>query len=132
MNTMIAQIAAVTTTIGFFGMMCFQLLLALGFPLGQVAWGGKYKILPPGFRIASLFSAVIFVFASIIVLEKAEVFSVFNSPTVVTYGVWIFTAFLGLNTISNFISRSKLEKCIMTPVSLTLGLLCLTVAITSS
>ncbi len=132
MNAMIAQIAAVAATIGFFGMMCFQLLLALGFPLGQVAWGGKYTKLHPRLRIASLFSAVIFVFASIIVLEKAEVFSVFDSPMVVTYGVWIFTAFLGLNTISNFISRSKLEKRIMTPIALTLGLLCLTVAITSS
>ena len=129
---MIAQIAAVVTTIGFFGLMCFQILLALGFPFGQAAWGGKYKILPHGFRIASLFAAMIFVFASIIVLEKTEIFSVINSPTVVTYGVWIFAAFLGLNTISNFISRSKLEKLIMTPVSLTLGLLCLTVAITSS
>ena len=132
MNTMIAQIAAVVATIGFFGLMCFQILLALGFPFGNAAWGGKYRILPPIFRIASLFSAAIFVFVSIIVLEKAGVFSVFYSPTVVTYGVWIFTAFLGLNTISNFMSRSKLEKRIMTPVSLTLSLSCLTVAIFSS
>ena len=132
MNAMIAQIAAVVATIGLFGLMCFQILLALGFPFGKAAWGGKYKILPPGFRIASLFSAVIYVFVSIVVLEKAEVFSVLNSPTVVTYGVWIFTVFLGLNTISNFISRSKLEKRIMTPTTLALGLLCLTVAITSS
>ncbi len=132
MNAMIAQIAAVLTTIGLFGLMCFQILLALGFPFGKAAWGGKYRILPLGFRIASLFSALIYVFVSIIVLEKAEVSSVINSPTVVTYGVWIFTAFLGLNTISNFISRSKLEKCIMTPVSLALGLLGLLVALTSS
>ncbi|MFC1893218.1 hypothetical protein ACFLYR_04170 [Chloroflexota bacterium] len=129
---MIAQIAAVVATIGFFGLMCFQILLALGFPFGEAAWGGKYRILPPVFRTASLFSAAIFVFVSIIVLDKAGIFSVFNSPTVVTYGVWILTAFLGLNTFSNFISRSKLEKRIMTPISFTLGLLCLLVALTSS
>ena len=132
MLTMIAQVAAVVATIGFFGLMCFQILLALGFPFGKAAWGGKYTILPNGFRIASLFSAVIYVFVSIIVLERAIVFTVINSSTVVTYGVWIFTAFLGLNTISNFISRSKLEKLIMTPVSFTLGLLCLLVALTAS
>ena len=132
MITMIAQIAAVIATIGLFGLMCFQILLALGFPFGKAAWGGKYKILPAGLRIAILFSAVILVFVSIIVMEKAEVFSVFNSPSVVTYGVWIFTAFLGLNTISNFISRSKLEKRIMTPITLTLSLFFLTVAVTSS
>ena len=129
---MVAQIAALTAAIGFFGIMCFQILLALGFPFGQAAWGGKYKRLPPGFRIASLFSAGIMAFASIIVLEKAAIFSAINNSTVVTTGVWIFTAFLGLNTISNFISRSKWEKRIMTPVSLILSLLCLTVALTSS
>ncbi|MFC2000905.1 hypothetical protein ACFLUZ_00160 [Chloroflexota bacterium] len=128
---MIAQIAAVVAAIGFFGIVCFQILLALGFPLGQAAWGGKYKKLPPVFRIASLFSAGIMVFALIIVLEKANLLSVLHSPKVVTYGIWVLAAFLGLNTIGNFVSRSKWEKRIMTPVSLTLSLLCLTVAITS-
>ena len=132
MNTMIAQIAAVVTAIGCSGIMSFQILLAPGFPFGQAAWGGKCKKLPPGFRIASLFSAGIMAFAAILVLEKAAIFSAVNSPKVVTYGVWILAAFLGLNTISNFVSRSKLEKRIMTPVSLTLCLVCLTVAITSS
>ena len=75
MNTMITQIAAIVAAIGFFGLLCFQILLALGFPLGKAAWGGKYKKLPPGFRIASLFSAGIMVFASIFVLEKAAMFS---------------------------------------------------------
>ena len=116
---MVAQIAALAAVIGFFGIMCFQILLALGFPFGQAAWGGKYKKLPPGFRIASLFSVAIYVFTSLLVLEKAAIVSVINNSTVVTTGVWIFTAFLGLNTITNFISRSKLEKRIMTPVSFT-------------
>ncbi len=128
----ITQIASWITIFGFFGLMCFQILLALGFPFGEAAWGGKHRILPPIFRFASLFAAAIFVFVSIIVLEKAGISSVFNNSTVVTYGIWVFTAFFGLNTISNFMSRSKLEKRIMTPVSLTLSLLCLVVAITSS
>lgn len=132
MNTMIAQIASVAAAIGFFGIMSFQVLLALGFPFGQTAWGGKYKKLPLGFRIASFFSAGIMAFAAILVLEKAAIFSVLNTPKVVTFGVWILTAFLGLNTVSNFVSRSKWEKRIMTPVSLTLSLLCLTVAVSSS
>ncbi|HEY90894.1 MAG TPA: hypothetical protein G4O07_03585 [Dehalococcoidia bacterium] len=128
---MIAQIAAWAAVTIFFGLICFQMLLALGLPFGKAAWGGKYRILPPGFRIASLFSAVVYIFVSIIVLEKAEAISVIDNLTAVTYITWIFTAFLGLNTISNFISRSKLEKRIMTPVSLTLALLCFIVAFTS-
>ena len=129
---MIAQIASVVAAIGFLGLMCFQILLALGLPFGQVAWGGKFKKLPLGFRLASLFSAGIMAFAAILVLEKATIFSVLNTPKVVTFGIWILAAFLGLNTISNFISRSKWEKRIMTPISLILSLLCLTVAISSS
>ena len=96
---MIAQIASVVAAIGFFGGMCYQMLLALGFPFGQAAWGGKHKKLPPRLRIASLFSAGIFVFSSLVVLGKAAIFPVLNSPTVVTYGVWILAAFLGLNAM---------------------------------
>jgi len=62
---MTAQIASVVSAIGFFGLTCFHILLALGFPFGQVAWGGKYKLLPLGFRLGILFSAGIMVFAAI-------------------------------------------------------------------
>lgn len=74
---------------------------------------------------------MIYVFASIIVLEKAVIVSVINNSTVVTTGVWGLVAFIALNTLGNLAPPSKLEKLIMTPVSLTLGLLCLTVAITA-
>ncbi len=133
MKTMIAQIAAVVASVVFFGMMCFRLSLALGFPLGQASWGGKYiGKLPPRFRIASLFSAAIFVVASLFVLEKADVFSVFNSPNIVTVGVWVLAGFIALSALGNFVSQSKWEKRIMAPIGLTLSLLCIIVAITSS
>lgn len=131
MNIMIAQIAAVAVVIGFFGLMCFQVLLALGLPFGKVAWGGKYTVLPPGLRVASLFSLAIYVMASIFILEKAGMITVFNSPALVSKGVWVLTAFLFLNIISNFISHSRLEKLIMTPITVALGLLCLAVVITA-
>ncbi len=130
---MIAQIAAVAASAGFLGMMCFQILLALGFPLGQASWGGKYTgKLPPRLRIASLFSAGIFVIASLFVLERADMFSVFNSPNVVTVGVWVLAGFSALSALGNFVSKSKWEKRIMAPIALTLSLLCIIVAITSS
>ena len=129
---MITELAAWVATIGFFGLMCFQILLALGFPYGKAAWGGKYIKLPSRLRIASLFSAGVFVVASLFVLERADVLSVFNSSTITTIAVWILVAFLGLNTLGNFASKSKPEKRIMTPISLTLTLLCLIVAITAN
>jgi hypothetical protein len=129
---MITELAAWVAAIGFLGLMCFQILLALGFPYGRAAWGGKYIKLPSRLRIASLFSAGVSVVASLFVLEKADILSVFNSSTVVTIGVWILVSFLGLNTLGNFASKSKLEKRIMTPISLTIALLCLIVAITAN
>jgi hypothetical protein len=126
------ELAAWVAVVGFIGLMCFQLLLALGFPYGQAAWGGKYIKLPSNLRIASLFSAGVFVVASLFVLERADILTVFNSSTVVTIGVWILVAFLGLNTLGNFASKSRVEKRIMTPISLTLALLCLIVAITAN
>ncbi len=84
MNAVIAQIVAIATTIGFLGLMCFQILLALGFPFGQVVWGGKYIKLPPGLRIASIFSVAIYVLASILVLERAAIVSVINKSTLLS------------------------------------------------
>jgi len=132
MNTMITQISAWFAVAGFFGLMCFQILLALGFPYGKAAWGGKHVKLPSSLRIASLFSAGVFVVASLFVLERADILLVFNSPTIVTIILWILVSFLGLNTLSNLASRSKLEKRIMTPISLILALLCLIVSITAN
>jgi len=56
MSATTGQVAAWVATAGFIRMICFQVLLALGFPLGQSAWGGKHKKLPPSLRVASPFS----------------------------------------------------------------------------
>lgn len=130
-KTMTAQVAAIIATTGFFGLMCFQLLLAAGLPIGHLAWGGKYERLPAPLRIASVFSACVFVFASILVLERADVTSILSNSSIATYGVWILTGFFVLNTISNLASRSKWEKRIMAPIALSLCILCIIVAITS-
>ena len=75
---------------------------------------------------------MIFVIAALFVLEKADVFSVFNSPNVVTAGVWVLAGLSALSALGNFVSQSKWEKRIMAPIALTLSLLCIIVAITSS
>ena len=123
------QIAAVLVTIGFFGLMCFQILLASGLPYGKAAWGGRHTRLTVGLRIASGFSAVVFILASLFVLERAGMLAVFNNATLVKTVVWVMVAFFGLNTLGNLASRSRTEKLIMTPVSLVLALLCLLISL---
>ena len=127
----ISQICAVTATIGFVVLMCFQFLLVLGLPLGKAAWGGKYDRLPIGYRIGSFVAIAILLFASISVLELTGLVSVFHNPGLVKNIVWIFTGFFALNTLANLASKSKWEKRIMTPISLVLCLLCIVTVITT-
>ena len=109
-------------------MACFQLLLALGLPLGKFAWGGKHRTLPIGLRIASLVSAGILVVMSLIVLERAGLATVLNHSGAVYYGTWIMAGFFGSNTITNLASKSRLEKSTMTPLALVLCVLCFVIA----
>ena len=48
----LSQLADWIATILLIGLICLQLLLVPGFPLGKAAWGGKYVKLPAGLRIA--------------------------------------------------------------------------------
>ena len=63
--------AAAAAATGFSLLAAFQVLLALGAPLGHAAWGGAQERLPSGLRIASAFAAVVFVVAALIVLGRA-------------------------------------------------------------
>lgn len=99
------------------GMMIFQLLLAIGLPLGRMAWGGKYpNKLPNKMRVASFLSIGILLFAATSILEKSGALITYNNPVIAKYAVWSFAFFLALNTLGNYMSQNKLEKQIMTPV----------------
>ncbi len=128
---LIAQIFAFTASIGFIGLAVFQFLLAIGKPYGKSAWGGKYETLPTSLRIASAASIIIFVTITISILEKAHIILVIHNTTFVTYVVWVFAFYFLLNTFLNLISKSKIEKVIMTPVSFLLSLSCFIVSMLS-
>jgi len=49
----------------FVSIAVFQVLLSLGFPLGEFAMGGYYKVLPKKLRIASAANALILLFMGI-------------------------------------------------------------------
>jgi hypothetical protein len=126
---MIVLIAAIIAVVLFTGMIVFQLLLVLGLPFGHLAYGGKYEKLPSKMKIVSLVGIVIFIFAILSVLERAGIIIIFNNPMFVTVFVWIIAIYLVFNTLMNAISKSKWEKLIMTPISLTLAICCFIVVI---
>ncbi|MBY0155669.1 hypothetical protein AADC60_15685 [Cytobacillus pseudoceanisediminis] len=115
---------SIIVAIMFISISFFQVLLSLGYPLGEYAMGGYYKVLPKKLRIVSVINAIILLFMGFVFLQHTDVLSGFDFlPTNIL--VWVFTIFLGFNTIANLISRSEKERLIMTPLSGITFILCL-------
>ena len=126
---MVVLIAAIIAVVVFVVMSVFQLLLALGLPLGKLAYGGKYEKLPTNMRIMSLVAIGIFALGSISVLERAGIITIFNDPIFTLVVVWVIAVYLAFNTLLNAIWKSKQEKLIMAPLSLISAICCFIVAI---
>ena len=96
--------------------------VACGLPLGEFTMGGQHKILPKKFRLASVVSVAIQIFAIIIILQAGGFIPLWLSFKVTKYICFFFAAYLSLNTIMNMISKSRTEKYVMTPLSLIAGI----------
>ena len=126
------QMVAVIGAVGVAGMMIFQILLALGSPLGHAAFGGEHRVLPVKMRCASAASAVIFLVAFFVILARGGlVWAPSRSSLLAEVGIWVLVVLFGLSTLANFSSRSRWERRIMAPVALVLTVCCLTVALHS-
>ena len=96
--------------------------VACGLPLGEFTMGGQHKILPKKFRLASVVSVAIQIFAIIIILQAGGFIPLCLSFKLTKYICFFFAAYLSLNTIMNMISKSRKEKYVMTPLSLIAGI----------
>ncbi len=93
-------------------------LLALGFPYGEFAMGGKYIVMPKRMRIVCGFSVCIQLFAIIILLQTASIIPSLFSVGLTKAICFFFAAYLTLNTFMNLLSNSRKEKWVMTPLAL--------------
>ena len=110
------------------GLGVFQLALAAGAPLGQLAWGGRHHTLPTALRIASAASIALYAGCGAVIADAAGVVDVFDGSWPRT-AVAVLTGYFGLGVIVNAISRSRPERIVMTPVAVALALLFLIVAV---
>ncbi|MFD1739051.1 hypothetical protein ACFSCX_21310 [Bacillus salitolerans] len=129
MEDLYVQLAAILVAILSGGIAVFQILLFLGFPLGEYSWGGKYKgVLPKKIRMMSLPAAVLGLFFGLVFLMHTNLLTIESIlPTNIL--VWVITVFLGLNTLGNLASRSKKEKVVMGPIAAITFLSCLFISI---
>lgn len=93
-------------------------LVACGLPLGEFTMGGQNKILPKPFRLMAFLSLAVQIFAIIIILQSGNYITLWFSPKITKYICIFYAVYLSLNTIMNFLSNSKKEKYVMTPLSL--------------
>src|ERR1700690_3787699 len=100
---------ALVAAAGFAGMAAFQILLALGLPLGHAAFGGTRAVLPEKLRAASVISAVLFLVAIYVVLARGGWFGLAAESTPVHIATWVFAAVFGASTLANLASRSRWE-----------------------
>ena len=95
----------------------FQFLLALALPFGRAAWGGTHRVLPPRLRFLSALSAVPLGLAAWIVLARTGVVAGPWQPATVRAATWFAFSVLALNTVANLVSRSRVERLLMTPAA---------------
>lgn len=111
------------------GMICFQLSMAAGLPLGRFAWGGRSPpALPTSLRWASLAAAPVLALAAWVVLARSGKARPGPDAAWVRAAAWVLAALLTLNTLGNFMSHSPLERAVMTPISLVLAICAFAVA----
>jgi hypothetical protein len=107
----------------------FQLLLALGAPLGRFAWGGQHRVLPTALRAGSVVSIAIYALLATVVLARADLVSPGVPVGVVRTATWVIVAYLLLGAGLNLTSRSKPERAVMSPVTAVLCALYAVVAL---
>ena len=111
------QGAAVITVTVLAGLAIVQVLLAAGRPLGALAWGGAYRVLPPGLRVASAATVVIYAAFAAVLLLRAQVVSGAPDHPVIMAGAWVAMAVFALGIPANAMSKSRWERSVMLPAS---------------
>lgn len=101
-----------------FGVIAFQIALALGAPWGAYAMGGAFPgQFPPELRVAAVVQAVILAGLALVVLARAGITLPKWSRTS-RWLVWVVVVFSALSLVLNLITPSARERAIWAPVAL--------------
>ena len=128
----VAEPASIIAACVLTGVAGFQVLLALGTPLGRAAWGGVHRVLPLHLRLASALSAVLLALAAWVVLARTGTVGSPWQPATLRAGTWVFFGFMTLSTIGNLASKSVLERKIMLPLAFSCAVCFFVVAISAA
>jgi hypothetical protein len=120
---------AVVLAVGSLIVTAFQAALTFGAPFGAAALGGTNPgQLPDAVRLVTGFSAVVWLFAAVIVLDRGGFALVALPEAVSRVGTWVLVGLLGLAALMNFASSSPWERFGWGPFSLVMFVLCIVLA----
>ena len=108
---------AIIGAIAFSVVIILSVLIICGLPLGELTMGGQYKVFPKKLRLVLVTQLILQIFFVIVILQMGGFLSLWFSQKVTKIICIVMAAYLSLNTIMNFVSKSKKEKYIMTPLS---------------
>ena len=114
---MISTISSITGTVLLLAVAVMEILLVIGLPLGEFTMGGRYKVLPPLYRIFAVSSVILQLFGAAMILQGAGLMNMWFSDKIVKIICFVFAGFFAVNTVMNIISPSKKEKYVMTPLA---------------
>lgn len=103
---------AVTGAIIFLITIILSVLMFFGVPLGDLTMGGQYKVLPPMIRVLMIPQMLLQWFGLKSILRAGGIIPLKHTYKVTKNIGWIFTVYFIINSIGNFFSKSKKERCI--------------------
>ncbi|MBD5555320.1 MAG: hypothetical protein HDQ95_08305 [Roseburia sp.] len=109
---------AIVGAILFSFVILLSILLICGLPLGELTMGGRFKTFPKKLRVVLVVQLIFQILFVIIILQAGGLITLWFSDKVTRTICIVMAAYLSLNAVMNFISKSKKEKYIMTPLSL--------------
>ena len=110
---MIAIIGAILMLV----VITISILLLCGLPLGELTMGGQYRAFPKKMKTLLVTQLVLQIFFVVTILQMGGYIPLWFSHNVTRIICVVMAVYLSLNTVINFISKSKKEKYIMTPLS---------------
>lgn len=93
------------------------ILIICGLPLGELTMGGQHKVFPKKLKAMLVAQLILQMFFVIIILQMGGYIPLWFSYNVTRVICIIMSVYLSLNTVMNFLSKSKKEKYVMTPLS---------------
>ena len=108
---------AIIGAIAFSVVIILSILIICGLPLGELTMGGQYKVFPKKLRLVLVTQLILQIFFVLVILQMGGFVPLWFSEKVTKIIGVVMAVYLSLNTVMNFISKSKKEKYIMTPLS---------------